>query len=249
MEEKKARFDLSSSALHILAMAFMLLDHMLATVIIGQQWMTVVGRLAFPIFAFLLVEGFYHTHDIRKYLKRMLIFALVSEIPFDLMAEGGVFVPFHQNVMWTFLIALLGMWELEKVRKKENMWEKLLLSALIVMGTVLLGTVTFVDYFGFGVMMVYVFYFFRERKWWNFLLQFLLLLYINQELIGGRCFPITVGSFSFELAEQTFALFALIPIWLYRGRQGIRSKGFRWFCYAFYPAHCLILALIALYVL
>ena len=247
MEDKKPRFDLSSSTLHLLAMFFMLLDHMWATVVTGNLWMTVVGRIAFPIFAFLLVEGFSHTHDVRKYLGRLLLFAVISEIPFDLMAAGTVFSPFHQNVLWTFAIALLGMWGVETARKKESLWESVLLSALIVAGTVLLGFICFTDYYGFGVMTVYIFYFFRGREWWKRLLQFLLLFYLNQVVMGGRCFPVAIGNFTLEIAEQTFALFALIPIWLYKGRKGIRAKAFQYACYAFYPAHCLALALIAMF--
>lgn len=72
----------------------------------GHNWLDAVGRLAFPIFAFLTAEGFFHTRDFKKYLARMFLFALASELPFDLIAEGGWFYPFHQNVLFTFCIAL-----------------------------------------------------------------------------------------------------------------------------------------------
>ena len=66
-------FDLSAAALHIIAMTFMLMDHLWATLLPAQEWLTCVGRLAFPIFAFMTVEGYFHTHDLRKYLRRMLV--------------------------------------------------------------------------------------------------------------------------------------------------------------------------------
>ena len=85
------RFDLSAAALHILAMVLMLMDHLWATLLPAQDWLTCAGRVAFPIFAFMSVEGYFHTHNFKKYAQRMLLFAVLSEIPFDLMygAEPG----------------------------------------------------------------------------------------------------------------------------------------------------------------
>ena len=100
----KKTFDLSAAALHILAMTFMLMDHLWATLLSSQMWLTHVGRLAFPIFAFLAVEGYFHTRSFKRYALRMLLFAVLSEVPFDLMYGGTVFYPVHQNVIWTLLL-------------------------------------------------------------------------------------------------------------------------------------------------
>lgn len=113
-------FDISTAALHIIAMLFMLMDHLWATLLPAQEWLTCVGRIAFPIFAFMSVEGYFHTHNFKKYLLRMLVFAVISEIPFDLMYGGTWFYPVHQNVIWTFILGLLGIHIMETVRKKKE---------------------------------------------------------------------------------------------------------------------------------
>lgn len=92
----------SSCMLHIIAMACMLSDHMWATLFPYVDILTCIGRIAFPIFAFMIVEGFYHTSNFRRYLCRMLIFAVISEVPFDLVSGDSVLYLFHQNVLWTF---------------------------------------------------------------------------------------------------------------------------------------------------
>lgn len=238
----KKTHDLSSAALHIMAMVFMLSDHLWATLLPMQEWMSCLGRLAFPIFAFLTVEGYFHTKNLKRYLLRLLIFALISEVPFDLMYGGTVFYPFHQNVLWTFLIALLGIAVMEWA-KRRNKVLYVVISALVVLLGYGLGTLTMVDYFGAGVLTVFVFYFFRKRQWWCLLLQIAALYWINVELLGGQIYLIDLAGLELELYQQSLALLSLIPIWLYRGRQGHHSKAFQYTCYAFYPAHLLVLSL------
>ena len=238
------KMDLSAAALHILAMAFMLMDHLWATLLPAQEWLTCVGRIAFPIFAFMAVEGYFHTHNLKKYLLRMLIFAVISEVPFDLMYGGTWFYPVHQNVIWTLMMGLVGIHLMETVRKKKSTFVYILVSAIVVILGGLLGTLSMVDYYGIGVLTVFIFYFFRQRKWWCLLGQMLALYWVNVELLGGLMYPIRLFGMEFELCQQGLALLALLPIWLYRGRQGYHSKPFQYFCYAFYPIHMLVIVLV-----
>ena len=238
------KMDLSAAALHILAMTFMLMDHLWATLLPAQEWLTCVGRIAFPIFAFMAVEGYFHTHNLKKYLLRMLIFAVISEVPFDLMYGGTWFYPVHQNVIWTLMMGLVGIHLMETVRKKKSTFVYILVSTIVVILGGLLGTLSMVDYYGIGVLTVFIFYFFRGRKWWCLLGQLLALYWVNVELLGGLMYPIRLFGMEFELCQQGLALLALLPIWLYRGRQGYHSKPFQYFCYAFYPIHMLVIVLV-----
>lgn len=153
--------DISTAALHIIAMLFMLMDHLWATLLPAQDWLTCVGRVAFPIFAFMAVEGYFHTHSFKKYAQRLLVFALLSEIPFDLMYGGTWFYPVHQNVIWTFLLGLSGIHLMETVHKKQKPWAYVTVSVVVVILGSVLGTLGMVDYYGAGVLTVFIFYFFK----------------------------------------------------------------------------------------
>ena len=174
----------------------------------------------------------------------MLIFAVISEVPFDLMYGGTWFYPVHQNVIWTLMMGLVGIHLMETVRKKKSTFVYILVSAIVVILGGLLGTLSMVDYYGIGVLTVFIFYFFRQRKWWCLLGQMLALYWVNVELLGGLMYPIRLFGMEFELCQQGLALLALLPIWLYRGRQGYHSKPFQYFCYAFYPMHMLVIVLV-----
>ena len=86
------RFDISTFVLHIIAMIFMLCDHLWATLIPGNQWLTCLGRLAFPMFAYMTVEGYFHTSNLKRYVLRLLLLAVISEIPFNLMYSSSFYL-------------------------------------------------------------------------------------------------------------------------------------------------------------
>lgn len=234
----KERPELTSFGLHLLAMGLMLCDHVCLALMPDRLWMTCVGRLAFPIFAFLVAEGFVRTRSRARYARRLLIFAIVSEVPFDLLAAGRLVYPLRQNVLWTFLIALGCMQLLEWAKADSRPAARLVVSAGTVLVGFLAGTAFMVDYFGPGVWTVLVFYFFRGDGWRQRLGQLLCLLFLNGWLLAGQ----TVLPGGLALPIQAFAVLALPFIWLYRGRQGPHGRAVRWLFYGFYPAHLLVLA-------
>ena len=239
----KKKLELTSFCLHLLAMVLMLCDHLWGTVVSGNDWLNCIGRLAFPIFAFLTVEGYFHTKNLKKYVLRLLVFAILSEIPFNLAIGSRLIYPIHQNVLWTLLISI-GLIHWNEKAKGKKQWIRLLIAAASVAVGHIAGLLTFVDYYHAGILTVLIFYFFRGRKWWCFVCQAVFLWYVNTELLGGIGFELQLWGRTFFVARQLFALPALIPIWLYRGKQGPYNKYLRWLYYGFYPAHLLILGLL-----
>jgi len=236
-------FETTSFSLHIMAMLFMLCDHLWGTIVPGNDWLTCIGRLTFPIYAFMIVEGYFHTKNLKKYVGRLLFFAVLSEIPFNLAMGSRIFYPIHQNVLWSFLIAIgLIHWN-EKVKEKQ-IWKRILTGIVSVCSAYVLGFITFTDFYHAGILTVLVFYFFRNKKWWCYLGQLVCLWYLNVEMLGGFSYEVHIWSRTYFIARQGFALLALIPIWLYQGKQGYHSKVFQYSCYVFYPLHLLILGIL-----
>ena len=212
---KKTPISLTAAQLRVLALTLMLVDHVGRTMFPEQTWMVCLGRLAFPIFAFQTATGYIHTRDFRGYCRRLLIFGLVSEIPFNLMVTGSFFYPGHQNVMFTLLMGLLAC----RAWDTRRWW----LLALALLGAMFGQT----DYGALGAATVLMFHVFRQERPVLALLLFLL-----------NCFGYGAPSI------QSFAVLAMVPIHLYRGEKGRGGKWLQYGSYLFYPAHMLILGLL-----
>lgn len=215
MEQITKKIGIDSFALKIIAVLSMMADHIGAVLFPEQVIFRVVGRLAFPIFAYLLVEGFFYTRDIKRYMYRMGALALLSEIPFDLTANGVILEFGHQNIFFTLFIGLAMMYFLLKTAGRAQM----IMVALLFF---LLADALRTDYGGVGVLMILCFYLFRDDMLW----KVISVVFVNVALMGGI---------------QMFAVFALVPIYLHNGKQGRRAK---WFFYGFYPVHLFLLFLV-----
>ena len=239
---KKPFGGISAMTLRMVAIICMLLDHLWATLVPGSDWMTFLGRLAFPIFAFQIAEGFFRTADVKRYAKRLLLFALLSEIPFDLIQASTVFFPFHQNVLFTLLLGLWAISALDKARNKRTA-TAFVKGAAVAALACLLGAVGMVDYGAKGVMTVIAFYLLRNFPF-AWAAQLAAMVMLNVVWFKGWCLLVTVAGHPFEFPVQGFALLALVPIWLYNGEKGPGGRWAQYAAYAFYPLHQLVLYLL-----
>lgn len=241
---KKYKLQTTSFSLHILAMIFMLIDHAGMVFFSDYSIFRCIGRLAFPIFAFMAVEGFYHTRSLKKYLSRLFILAVISEAAYNIFKTGHIVDFTRRNVLWTFFFGLILIHFIDNARKKFS--DSPFLLAILAFSAVFcycFSKILRADYGYAGLFTVIAFYLFRGRGIAYRLLQFAALLIINTLILPSS--PIVVGLVS--IPRQTFALFALIPIWMYNGERGYNSKTLTLFYYAFYPLHLILL--VVLYVI
>lgn len=223
------RLSLSGSALKLIAVITMLIDHIASALLRSQprvlftlsgytltlyELMRRIGRLAFPIYCFLLVEGYRHSHDRRKYGRNLLLFALLSEIPWNLLHGNALFCG-SQNVYFTLFLGYLGICALEKYRQEPS---KQLFS---VLGLLILSNYLQADYGIKGFALIMALYVLREQE-------------LPRVVVGAAL-----------LGYPLCSAIAFLPIHFYNGERGfIRKKWCKYAFYAFYPVHMLALWII-----
>ena len=210
---------LNTFTLKMIAIITMVIDHVGHIFFPEEMVFRMIGRLSFPIFAYVLAEGFTYTRDVKKYMLRLGIFALLSEIPYDLAIMGSVLEFSHQNVFFTLFFGVLMLWLMTRTKN-------MILQYGTVAAMLLLCEFLNTDYSDIGILMIFIFYLFRERK-------------IEKLLIVGLIFIALSGG------VQLYAILALPLIALHNREQGPKMKVF---FYLFYPAHLLILYLVHLIV-
>lgn len=244
-KEIASKRGISGSTLKLIAIVTMLIDHIGAVVLIRMVLSGVyeygvmdetlvdiyrltrnIGRIAFPIFCFLLVEGFERSRNRGKYALRLGAFALISEIPFNLAVTGELFSYSYQNVYFTLLLGLLTMMAVDKVNGlkipgsisvfMEDL--QVCLGWIVRIGMVALGAwiaeCMHTDYGALGILCIMVLFLFRSNK------------------------KIQAFAGAFAFLWETTAPLAFIPVWWYNGTRGLKLK---YVFYLFYPIHLLIL--------
>lgn len=199
----------------------------------GYLLLRCIGRLAFPIFAFLLVEGFHHTRNKRKYALRLVIGALLAEIPFNLVVSGSPVWRYKQSIMITLLLGFLALLAMERCKKLA--WKPVVLLPFAFLGWLLK-----VDYGWGGVLLIALFELSRytyNRSLVRFCGMLVLFHYMPTSMLR-------FGSFSIPM--QALGALSMLFISAYDGRKVTRSKAVQWGFYLFYPVHLLILYLISI---
>jgi hypothetical protein len=249
---------ISGFTLKMVAVVSMLIDHVAATVLerililagnnvqsyplVSDHWqgfyilynvMRGVGRLAFPIYCFLIVEGFLHTRSVAKYAARLFVFALLSEVPFDLAFQKSIWDMSYNNVFFTLFLGLLVLWGYDFIDKKIGVSRedgnvsvgKLLLRSILDLILLLAGAfvaeyVLKCDYGAAGIFVIVALYLLRNHPKTAFVVAVAVLTVLSSEL-------------------ELVAVLDVLLIAFYSGERGRQAK---YFFYAFYPVHLLILS-------
>lgn len=209
---RKKNIGLTSYQLKWIAIITMMIDHIGAVLFPEELMFRYIGRLAFPIFCFLLVEGVYYTHDIRLYMLRLGMFAVISEVPYDLAFHGTALEFEGQNVFFTLLLGVMLLYLLER----DDEWPIKIMEVLLAMWV---AGVLRTDYGYKGILLISIFYFFHRHR-------------LAGLAIGA------LWNYLWYNRTQEYGALAMIPLALYNGERGRRMK---YFFYVFYPLHLVIL--------
>lgn len=207
---------MNSFVLKLFAVIFMMIDHIGILFFPKVLGFRIIGRIAFPIFAFLIVEGFIYTSNIKRYILRLTLFGIISEIPFNLLVSGEMFCAEYQNVFFTFVIGLVMLCFL-----KNNV--VIMYNNIIIIMAVLMAVLLKTDYSLYGIALIYLFYMFRDSY----------LKYVFFALVSLLCDGV-----------QRMAVLAIGLLLLYNGKPGpefTRKKIVKYGFYIFYPLHMLML--------
>lgn len=224
---------LSGAQLKYIAFLSMLIDHVNKALIYPNlncgimysisNLFDVLGRIAFPIFIFLQVEGFFKTRSRWKYLWTLLFFGVISEVPFDMFTTSSFFEPNWNNIMFTLAMVLVTIWSIDVLKEKMKMLPKVLwylVSFLILAVMCLVAMNLGVDYEHHAILIGYFFYIFHEKQTLAIPFSFL------------------------SMYKEPWALLGFGLTLTYNGERGKQNKLFN---YLFYPVHLLILGVLRMY--
>ena len=229
--QPKLSTNLDTNFLKLVAILSMTIDHVGAVFFPQYPVFRWIGRMAFPLFCYCMTVGMLYTHDIRRYLGRLGLFALISQ-PFWILAFN--YQDFwgnltNLNIFFTLFMSLLTVWGFQQKK-----WP------LFVAGVLILSLINF-DYALTGVILMLIFYLCRNRPALGAALYTLSYL---PALAGGS--PEDPLSFTLGPVCASFEIFCLLALPLIYCNTNVRPRIPKWFFYAFYPAHLLVIFLLRL---
>lgn len=223
---------LSGAQLKYIAFISMLIDHtnnaLITPMLNGKGALlyisnafSIIGRIAFPIFMFFLIEGFFKTRSRKKYLASLLIFGLISEVPFDMFVSRTFFEPNWNNMMFTLSLCLGVIWLIDSLRAKLKSTLLWFIASLPILGiSCFIATWLSLDYDYHAILVAYIFYIFRQKP-----------------IIGA-------GLGYISIIKELWSILGFGLTLTYNGERGNQYK---WLNYAFYPVHLLILGILRFY--
>jgi len=221
---------MTSFILKIIAVITMITDHSGYLIFNGFSFFNYIGRIAFPIFAFQISEGYSHTKNLKKYFLRLLIFAIISQIPYTLF-ESSIGKDFSFNVIFTLLF---GLFSIFIYNKQKNKYLGLILVTLIA----LLSEIINLCYGAFGIIIIFIFHIFKNKK---------ILMALSYVIICIIKYLPDLINYNFYYKLIILCIFTMLPILfilLYNGKKG---KDFKYFLYLFYPMHLFLLYLVNIF--
>lgn len=209
---------MTSAVLQVVAILTMAIDHIGFMFFPEVLIFRMIGRISFPLFVFLLVEGYVHTRDRVSYFCRLLLFSVISEFAYELFSQGNVTGPYNQNVMFELSLIFVVLWLVDKgVEKSEFLF---MLIGFLTLFAELLGFM----YGAYGLLLGLCFYIFRNKRW--AVMLSVLVLTVVYCVFHGSIF-------------EFWAILSVIFIYFYNGERGRRMP--RLLPYVFYPGHLLVL--------
>ena len=216
---------MTSFVLKIIGIISMLCDHTSDAIIGGYSFLNIIGRIAFPIFAFQATIGYVNTKDLKKYIIRLLAFAIIAQIPFMLF-QTTFTNNYSLNVFFTFLLGICTLFLYDKCKNK-------FLGFFIVIIVSIIALIIKADYGPFGILIIFLFYYFKDNKI-KMIFPFIILCilkyvpnFIDSPILYKEYMKLCIATAS-----------SIIFILLYNNKQGPKLK---YFFYIFYPLHLLIL--------
>lgn len=228
---KKFQF-FSGAQLKYLAFISMLIDHVNNAIVTPMldgggfllylsNIFSILGRIAFPIFIFFIVEGFFKTSNRKKYLITLLIFGVISEVPFDMFTSKTFFDPHWNNMMFTLALCLITIWIIDSIKNKlDNKVLWYVISVIIVILFGFLAMQLSLDYDYHAIVVAYLFYIFYDKP-----------------MLGA-------GLGYLSIIKELYSFLGFGMTLTYNGERG---RQYKWLNYFFYPVHILILGILRFY--